>query len=299
MFEVLIIISLLAYFIYSAFASSYKHWEKKGIPFIPPTFPLGNVWGSALMKASTADEFMKLYNESGDHSVCGIFMFKRPTLMIRDPELIRSVLVKDFASFVDRGIDMNVDHDKLANNLFFITGEKWKNLRSKITPAFTSGKMKNMFPIMVECAKKLDKILIEPARKDEAVEIRDVMARYSTDIIASCAFGLEANSLENPNAEFRECGRRIFAPNFRTFLSQGLAFLSPSIRKFLRLTSVPPDMEKYFTSVVEQTVNYRERNEYIRNDLMQLMIQLKNKGCIDDDNLSNANSRKYLHFKVY
>jgi hypothetical protein len=38
--------------------------------------------------------------------------------------------------------------------------------------------------------------------------------------------------------------------------------------------------------MVEETVNYRERNNFKRNDFMHLLIQLKNKVKLDDDNES-------------
>jgi cytochrome P450 family 6 len=34
----------------------------------------------------------------------------------------------------------------------------------------------------------------------------------------------------------------------------------------------------------EETVNYRERNNITRKDFMQLLIQIKNKGKLDDEN---------------
>jgi cytochrome P450 family 6 len=38
--------------------------------------------------------------------------------------------------------------------------------------------------------------------------------------------------------------------------------------------------------MVEETVNYRERNNITRNDFMQLLIQIKNKVKLDEDNES-------------
>jgi hypothetical protein len=38
--------------------------------------------------------------------------------------------------------------------------------------------------------------------------------------------------------------------------------------------------------MVEDTVNYRERNNITRNDFMHLLIQIKNKGKLYEDNES-------------
>lgn len=91
---------------------------------------------------------------------------------------------------------------------FFRVGDAWKNLRVKVTPIFTSGKMKMMFPLVQECARKLGKLLND--MQGETFNARDLCARYTTDVIGSCAFGIETNSLEDANSKFREMGERIF-----------------------------------------------------------------------------------------
>lgn len=112
-------------------------------------------------------------------------------------------------------------------------GLAWKNLRTKLSPAFTSGKMKAMFPIVVDIGKELAEVLKEPASLGEVVEVKDYVARYTTDVIASCAFGIEANSLRNPDAIFRKMGRKIFAPEWGTMIKNTLSFILPDVAKVL------------------------------------------------------------------
>jgi cytochrome P450 len=38
-------------------------------------------------------------------------------------------------------------------------GNKWKEMRAKLTPTFTSGRMKAMFPLVLECANVLSKYM--------------------------------------------------------------------------------------------------------------------------------------------
>jgi cytochrome P450 family 6 len=52
----------------------------------------------------------------------------------------------------------------------------------------------------------------------------------------------------------------------------------------LRLGPIDPKVSKYFRSMVEDNVNYRERNNITRNDFMHLLIQIKNKVNLDDEN---------------
>ena len=36
------------------------------------------------------------------------------------------------------------------------------------------------------------------------IDVKDYIARFTTDVISSCAFGLETNALANPNNEMRK-----------------------------------------------------------------------------------------------
>lgn len=69
-----------------------------------------------------------------------------------------------------------------------------------------------MFPLILECGKELEEILKEPAEKEETVEWKDILARYTTDILTSCAFGIKTNSLRNPGEEFVKYGRKVVSP---------------------------------------------------------------------------------------
>ncbi len=69
------------------------------------------------------------------------------------------ILVSDFNNFHDRAVPVDEINDPLSGNLFFLPGQKWRDLRAKFTPTFTSGKSKSMFPIIQECVDTLNTYL--------------------------------------------------------------------------------------------------------------------------------------------
>ena len=55
----------------------------------------------------------------------------------------------------------------------------------------------------------------QPASGNSFVcDIKDLIALFTTDLIATHAFGVQANSLENPNGDFRRNGRKMFEFDF-------------------------------------------------------------------------------------
>lgn len=98
-------------------------------------------------------------------------------------------------------------------NLFFLHYTQWRTLRARLTPFFTAAKLRQMFYLMKDIGATSDRVLCELTANDSRsalVDLRDRMARYTIDVVASCAFGITANSLADPESEFCRYGRQIF-----------------------------------------------------------------------------------------
>lgn len=61
-----------------------------------------------------------------------------------------------------------------AAHLFALEGNKWRNLRAKLSPAFTSGKLKGMFQTLLDCSSQLDQFLKEQNNK-EPIDIKHAL----------------------------------------------------------------------------------------------------------------------------
>ncbi|XP_049815561.1 probable cytochrome P450 6a14 isoform X2 [Schistocerca nitens] len=288
--EVLVALSLVVVAVYAWFSYSYKYWQRKGVPYLEPRFPFGNVYNSFVGKTSGPIELNEAYLQFKGQHFGGVYFFNRPSLMIVDPDLIRTILVKDFWTFQDRGIKTN-ENEPLNGHLFLLGGNKWRRLRVKLTPTFTSGKMKMMFQTLADCGREMGEVLEEPASRGQVVEMRELSARFATDVIASVAFGVEVNCQRNPEAAFRQWGRRIFKQNFRNTLNSALTAINPKLLTLLSPKSNLTEVSHYFRKMVSDTVKYREDNGVTRNDFMHLLIQLKNEGCVDSDR-PGANKQK-------
>jgi cytochrome P450 family 6 len=89
------------------------------------------------------------------------------------------------------------------------------------------------------------------------VDVRETMARYTTDVIASCAFGIQSNSLKNPDAEFRRYLRKIFDFSIQKGLTNLLGLFAPSIKSILRVKFLDDTTADYITKTVWNTVEYK------------------------------------------
>ena len=174
--------------------------------------------------------------------------------------------------------------EPLNEHLLNLTGSKWRSLRAKLSPTFTSGKMKMMFHLMVECVEQFKEFLNEAAEQEEILDMKEVVSKFNTEVIGSCAFGLQFNAIKDDKSEFRKMGRKVFEPSITAPLRR-LARTFPFLSKFLRIRMFSHEISDFFTGLVKDTIEYREKNNIVRNDFMQLLIQLKNKGTIqyDDD----------------
>jgi cytochrome P450 family 6 len=238
-------------------------------------FLIGNLGELCRMRNSIAEIFGRLYEESKTHKLIGIYLFYRPFLLVNDPEVIQDVLIKNFQHFSDHGlyVDESYEHDPLSNHLFSLRGEKWKNLRIKLTPLFSPMMMRMMFPTFVTCAMRLKTFIGKHADSaNNVIEFRDLFARYTTDVIASTAFGFENDSINEPNNEFRRIGQKVFQPSFKAAFRSLFTFLLPDLNKFVGVKTVDDEVESFMFRIVEEQIKFREQNNVQRNDFMQVKM---------------------------
>ena len=117
-----------------------------------------------------------------------------------------------------------------------MNGLEWRNLRIKLTPTFTSGKMKMMFPIVLECADVLKKVLGPSADINDVVEIKTYFAKYTMDVIAKCAFGLDISCQTAEENEFYKVCLRMLRPTWWENVVNLISVASPKLRRFLKVS---------------------------------------------------------------
>jgi cytochrome P450 family 6 len=273
MFVFIVIIFVLFLFIYVK--RLYSFWERRGFPFIPARFPLGSVGIVSFMEHASV-YFQRHYEQFKDKAPAfGAYCIFQAVIAITDPELIKDVYTRNFESFHERGFFYNEKADPLSANLFSLGGKEWKSLRAKLTPTFTSGRMKMMFPLISKSADRLTDYLVPFAEKHEPLELKEVYSGFTTEVIASVAFGLDIECLGNPDSEFKDIARSIFNPNKREALNSFFVFTFPEVAKMLNMRLTPKDTSDFFMGVIRETMEYREKNKVERNDFLQLLINLK------------------------
>lgn len=267
----------------------YALFQKLGAPFVKPRFPMGSIRDVGKIHFSMATK--RIYDEmKGQGPYAGVFFFTMPVAIAIDIEFIKLMCIKDFSKFQDKGIYYNEKDEPLTAHLFALDGVKWKSMRHKLSPTFTSGKMKMMFGTVVDVGEKLRKKLIEICEDNQPVDINNVMSRYTTDVIGSCAFGIESNSLADENSLFYRMGAKVFRePRHRDF---GQIFITafPNFSRKLGLKLFSDDVSEFFIKVVRDTIELRKNNNIKRNDFMDLLINMMHKeGEKYDENMFTFN----------
>ncbi|XP_011870530.1 PREDICTED: probable cytochrome P450 6a20 [Vollenhovia emeryi] len=273
----LILIVVYIYYKYVIF----NFWRKKGVFYVEPIVPAGNLTDLVIGKLSIGQLFCDAYLKYKKYRTFGMYTFFKPNLIIADLDLIQTVLTKKFQSFHDRGLFCNEKIDPLSGHLFALSGQKWRNLRLKLTPSFTSGKTKQLFMILKEYGEELARSLESKARTKDCIEIKDMFARFSTDVIMSTAFGIKSNCIEQPDNEFRYWRKKVFGE--RPLLMAFLMF-APQIMNFFSLPVTDRGVTKFFMKLFRDNVEYRQAHNIVRYDFMNLLMQLMEKGYVKIDN---------------
>ncbi|KAK9507333.1 hypothetical protein O3M35_007212 [Rhynocoris fuscipes] len=266
----------LILYIYLDIRKRYNYWKRKSVAYLEPTLFVGNLLPVFRQQCSIGDIYNKAYEAFPKEKVVGIYEIMNPVLIVRDPKLLERILVKDFNHFVDHG---NMLSDGLfANGLFQLKGTTWRSLRYKMSPAFTSGKLKTVFNGMMECTNDMINLMNENLYKD--FEVQNALITFTIDVIASTVFGIQINDII-AREEFAKQGTSIFNLNFYRYVQMLFLTQFPRIAKILGFKSLKQETEDYFRSVIKRTFEQRLQSNNQRNDYLNHLIKLKEKRVIE------------------
>ena len=288
---VLIVTLVLALYVY--FQWKWTYWSKRGVYTIKPSFPFGSIPSFFTKKKHLNDEFLSHIEETKNMPFYGLYFMAGSIFIVNDADLAKNILIKDFDFFVDRNGEFMVKlfnsskhrSDKIwINQMTNSTGELWKNLRSTFSPIFTSGKMKAMMVFIQETSGKLNKAIGEHAKNNEDFELKTMLGKYSMDTIASCAFGVDAESFSNKDSKFVEYASNIFKSKSADAMKFAVLVL-PGGKKLLDALNIPITKvteTEFFYEAVMASLKHRRDTQTRRNDLIDLMLDAI-KGDVSED----------------
>ena len=266
--------------------STFDYWSRKGVKYLKPTPLFGNVKNIILRRRSPARAFQELYNEFKGERYGGVYQARTPVLLVRDPELIKLILVKDFSCFPSKGIHADLQNDPLSCHLFNLEGDQWRYIRTKLTPAFTSSKLKIVYQHIDHFSEQLIEHLEKEMKKTEIIDIYSELVNFTMDATGSCAFGIEVNAMTDVDSVISKMGHRVIEANGNT-LFEMLNSISPRLPKLLNMSIFSEDVARFFKDIIQQIIHYRDENHINKKDVMQLLMLARHKTCEGEDHNSD------------
>ncbi|XP_042351719.1 thromboxane-A synthase [Plectropomus leopardus] len=226
--------------------------------------------------------------------VCGYYLGRRAVVVIADPDMLRQVMVRDFSSFPNR-MTVRFATKPMTDCLLMLRNERWKRVRSILTPSFSAAKMKEMVPLINTAIDALMSNLNISAESGEAFDIHKCFGCFTMDVIASVAFATQVDSQNNPDDPFVRHAQMFFSFSFFRpimlffisfpFIMAPLAKLIPNKRR--------DQMNGFFINSIQKIIKQREEQppEQRRRDFLQLMLDARtSKESVSLEHFDTANA---------
>ncbi|XP_068134836.1 cytochrome P450 3A29-like isoform X2 [Hyperolius riggenbachi] len=255
----------------------YRVFRKYGIPGPRPLPFIGTFLSN---RNGLADFDIECFQKYG--KIWGFYDGRQPVLAVMDPVIIKSILVKDcYTIFTNRrNFGLN---GPLRSSISSAVDDQWKRIRSVLSPTFTSGKLKQMFPIIKSYGELLVKNMQKKVDNKEFIDMKQIFGSYSMDIVLSTSFSVNVDSMNNPNNPFVTNVENLFSVSFFTplFITTVLCpFLIPLLDK-LNFSFIPVSVLNFFQDAIKNFKKNRQKGVHTdRVDFLQLLVDSQNKdGC--------------------
>nr|AZZ84125.1 cytochrome P450 CYP427A1 [Laodelphax striatellus] len=204
----------------------FGYWKRKNVPHKKST---SLIYGSIgkLFKAEVSQGyfFKDIYDSFHGEPFVGFYEFQRPSLLLRDPEIVKKVLAENFNSFHKNGLYVNEKEDNFFNrNPFVLTGTRWKEARSKLTQTLTVNKLKFIPESISKMYPSMKTFLDETEDNIEAYEFG---TNITSGMAASWSWGIEDSGFSKTKSYVREIAQKFVDMFIGTTFSMQLIHINP------------------------------------------------------------------------
>lgn len=231
------------------------------------------------IEENVAELVEKAYN-SFNSSVVGFYFLRTPGVIIRDPDLVKSVLQTNFSSFRDNFLALNEKNDPiLAKNPFFTRDpDLWKERRNRISNNLFGKKLKYLAVIIEEVCIRMS-VFVERKIQENGgfyeCELKKLSTQCTGEIVANAAFAIEGQSFEdNPDPlSFTEISKTLLEPSLINGLKQAILFFLPSIANFFSMAFLDKKTDEYLRQNIKAILEKRKQTGEAPNDYLQFSVE--------------------------
>ncbi|XP_075168675.1 cytochrome P450 6g1-like [Haematobia irritans] len=290
------LLTFLIVYIIRWYQRNFNYWLRfKPLPSVPGRIFSGNILDFLTLKTHFGLHLKTIYDDPifANAAAIGVYSLYKPTLLIRDPELLKSIFIRDFDCFSNRYAQPDLVSDPIGSlMLIFSKNPFWKKMRANLTPFFSSANLKKMYPLIQQVGHNLDDHLKSRGKRFVA-EIKDICLLYTIDVSSTTIFGLHTNSLENPKEQINLEARRLVEFSASRALNHMCVFFTPHLCGSLGIRSFFKDTEIFLKATIDQVLQSREKTGIQRNDLIDIFLKLKQEA------LASGNDMKAFMNEIY
>ncbi|RZF48679.1 hypothetical protein LSTR_LSTR014118 [Laodelphax striatellus] len=240
--------ALILLLFYVKTSQKLLYWKERNFPYADITvYQLCRSMSTIMFRLKCPEESKKdIYDSGAGMKYFGQISLIKNQIVVRDPDMVYNVMIKDFSHFIDRPFPVDEKNDPMSAHLFALKGDRWRALRYKLAPTFTTGKLRTMSKQLFDSA---DSIVEYVSHKHEPLDTKQLIYSYTLSIIASTAFGMKVDAHKYLDGE-------------RSHKAVGL-----------RLTE--DDVKDFFFGLVRDIIQQRKETGRKSNDFLQLMMNIK------------------------
>ncbi|KAJ8718388.1 hypothetical protein PYW08_002625 [Mythimna loreyi] len=288
MFIYFLIFITIFCFLYYFFTRTFNHWKARHVKGPTPIPFFGNFIDVFFRRKHVGVLYSELYNQYPDEKVVGLYRMTSPTLLIRDLDIVKQVLIKDFDYFPDRGVYYS--KKQLGDNLVHADVRVMKVLRKHLSSVFTAGKLKANFEVLASRADKFVRYLENATLKDSEVNTLPAFRKFGIDSITMVQFGIDVDPYNDNKHVCDLLDKAIQTPTY--FLELELLF--PGILLKFNLSLFPANIAKFCKNIIDIGTKLEAVSKTDSNRIIEVLIGLRRQGNVSSGKVTEGEKELWM-----